>query len=145
MLASIVGEYGIVTDPEIKFSDKGNAWMKLRVVSKDRVRDSNGAWSDGKACFMDMFVAGKQAEHLFDSVSKGDTVIATGKLEQTEWVDSEGAKRTSYRIMVENIGVSVRWGPAKTVNASRTTSGNGNVARMTEEFEAQVIPNTPPF
>ncbi len=125
MLASIVGEYGIVTDPEIKFSDKGNAWMKLRVVSKDRVRDSNGTWSDGKACFMDMFVA--------------------GKLEQTEWVDSEGAKRTSYRIMVENIGVSVRWGPAKTVNASRTTSGNENVARMTEEFEAQVIPITPPF
>ena len=142
MLASVVGEYGIVADPEIKFSDKGNAWMKLRVVSKDRVRDSNGNWSDGKPCFMDMFIAGKQAEHLFDSVGKGDTVIATGKLEQNEWTDTEGVKRTSYRIMVDNIGVSLRWGPAKT---SRSSGETKNVAAAVAAFDAEVVPTEAPF
>jgi len=142
MLASIAGEYGIVNDPEIKFSNKGNAWMKVRVVSKDRVRDANGQWSDGQACFLDLIVTGKQAEHLFDSVGKGDSIIATGKLQQNEWTDSEGAKRISYSIMAENVGVSVRWGFAKT---ARFLGERNTVANVKEQFEAEEISSAPPF
>lgn len=114
MLPIITGEFGVVADPELKFSDKGNAWMRIRAAAKDRVRDANGQWADGPAMFIDVIIMGKSAEHLMESVAKGDSIMVIGKLEQTEWTDNEGNKKTSLRIRAEEIGVSTRWNPAKT-------------------------------
>lgn len=138
MLPTVHGEFGIVADPEIKFSEKGNAWMRVRCVAKDRVRDSNGTWSDGKTLFIDVWVSGKQSEHLADSVGKGDNILVTGKLEQNEWTDKDGVKRTSFRILADNIGPSVRFRPAKTESVRMDP-----VARVSAEFDAQ--PVEPPF
>ena len=122
MLAQVNGEFGVVTDPEMKFSDKGTAWLKLRGKNAARVRDSNGKWSDGKPCFIDIVVIGKQAEHLFDSIGKGDTIIVSGKLELNEWTDADGNKKSNHRITADSVGVSVQWGYAKTQRASEGNS-----------------------
>lgn len=114
MLPNIAGEFGVVADPELKFSDKGNAWMRIRGVAKDRVRDSNGQWADGAPLFLDIILMGKSAENLVESVGKGDTIVVTGRLESAEWTDKEGNTQKSMRIRAEEIGVSVRWHPAKT-------------------------------
>jgi single-strand DNA-binding protein len=113
MLPTISGEFGVVADPEPSFSDKGNAWLRLRLVAKDRVRDSNGAWADGDPMWMNAVVFGKQAEHLTDSVMKGDTVIVVGDLAPNVWTDKDGVERKDVQIKVREIGVSVRWRPAK--------------------------------
>jgi hypothetical protein len=39
MAIQVSGEYGIVFEPEVKFSGKGTAWVKLRGKSTERVRD----------------------------------------------------------------------------------------------------------
>jgi len=114
MLPAVSGEFGVVADPVITFSEKGNAFLKIRGVAKDRVRDANGTWGDGDPCFIDLVAFGKNAENMFDSVRKGDSVMAYGKLEQKEWTDKEGTKHNSYRLNCETLGVSVRWTPAKT-------------------------------
>lgn len=137
MLPVIHGEFGVVADPEVKFSEKGNAWLRLRLIAKDRVRDTNGQWVDGKPLFLDAWIAGKMAENLTDSVSKGDSIIVSGKLEMNEWEDNTGTKRTSYRILVDQVGVSLRWSSTKQVTREQA------VARVTEAFEAQ--PEQPPF
>lgn len=118
MLPQIAGEFGVVAEPELKFSDKGNAWMRIRGVAKDRVRDSNGQWTDGTALFIDIVVGGKSAENLMESVTKGDSIMVVGRLEQNEYTDKEGVKKVSLRIRAEEIGVSVRWNPAKTPRMS---------------------------
>lgn len=114
MLPDITGEFGVVADPEPQFSSTGNAWMRLRVVAKDRVRDSNGQWADGDPLFLNAVVFGKQAEHLTDSIGKGDTIILTGSLSPNTWTDKEGVEHKDVQIKVKEIGVSVRWGAAKT-------------------------------
>ena len=106
-LPVISGEFNLVAEPEIRFSDKGNGWAKLRGVAKDRVRDSNGNWTDGDPCFIDIIV-GAGSEHLVESVCKGDSVIVTGKLKQREF-EYNGEKRVSYSIVADSIGVSVRF------------------------------------
>ena len=123
MLPPIAGEFGIVADPEIRFSDKGSAWVKMRCVAKDRVRDANGAWSDGDPCFIDVIV-NHGAENLFESVVKGDSVLVIGALKQREY-EVDGQKRTSYQIRADSVGVSTRWGTAKT---PKSLEASGSVA-----------------
>ena len=108
MAIQVSGEYGIVFEPEVKFSDKGTAWVKLRGKSTERVRDAQGNWTDGKVLFVDILVFGKLAENVADSVAKGDSVVVLGKLEANERTDDQGNKRTDYRIIADSVGVSLR-------------------------------------
>jgi single-strand DNA-binding protein len=135
MLPPISGEFGVVADPEIKFSEKGNAWVKVRCVAKDRVRDANGAWSDGDPCFIDVIV-NQGAEHLYESVLKGDTIMVIGKLKQREY-EVDGQKKSVYQIVADAVGVSVRWGTAKTQRMMDSTTG---VDAVVEAFEAVEVP-----
>jgi single-strand DNA-binding protein len=138
-LARVFGEFGIVADPEIRFSDGGKAWVKIRGVAKDRVRDSNGAWSDGDPTFIDIIVFN---EHIAESVVKGDTVIVEGKLQQNDW-ERDGVKHSSYRVVADSIGVSTRWQPAKTLNASKAATSTADVQ---ESLGTTVVTETePPF
>ena len=135
MLPPITGEFGIVADPEIRFSEKGSAWVKLRCVAKDRVRDANGTWSDGDPCFIDIIV-NQGAENLFESVVKGDSIVVIGALKQREY-EVDGQKRTSYQIRADAVGVSVRWGTAKTPKSLEST---GNVESVKEALGATEVP-----
>jgi single-strand DNA-binding protein len=110
-------------DPDVKFSEAGKCWVKLRVVAKDRKRDSNGDWTDGDPLFIDILVFGKYAENLAESVGKGDTVMVKGRLSPNNWTDKEGNERKDLRIMADEIAVSVKWGPARTAAATAAPSG----------------------
>lgn len=138
MLPPISGEFGIVADPELRFSDKGNAWVKVRCVAKDRVRDSTGAWSDGDPVFIDVLI-NQGAEHLYESVVKGDTILVIGKLKQREY-EVDGQKRTVYQIAADAVGVSVRWGTAKTQRVLDQSSGIQAVAEALGATEVTDAP-----
>ena len=135
-LATITGEFGIATDPVISIGASGKAYLKVRGISKDRVRDSTGNWSDGNPCFIDIVCFGKEAENLFDSEGKGDSVLVSGKLQQNYWTDKEGKTHTDYRIVADSIGVSVRWTPAKT---PRTLESGGQIASAVASLGATAI------
>jgi len=113
-LPMVSGEFGIIDEPDIRFSDDGRAWIKLRGVAKDRRKNANGEWEDGDVCYMDIVVPGKQAENLAESVTKGDAIIVTGKLTQREWKNNEGKTQKAYSIRAETVGVSTRFTPAPT-------------------------------
>lgn len=134
-LPAINGEFGVI-DLDLKFSQKGNAWLKIRGIAKDRVRDTNGAWSDGDPLFIDI-VINQGAEHLFESVVKGDSVIVSGKLKQREY-EANGQKRTDIQIHADSIGVSTRWAPART---QRSIDANG-VTVAKESLGGEIIEQT---
>lgn len=113
-LPTISGEFGVVQDPDIRFSDNGSAWIKLRGVAKDRRKNQNGEWEDGDPCYMDIVVGGKAAEHLAESITKGDAIVVTGKLSQREWKNDSGQTQKAYSIRADTVGVSTRFTPAPT-------------------------------
>lgn len=138
MLPLLSGEFGVVKDPELSFSTNGNARLKLRISAKDRVRDKNGQWSDGKPWYGDLVVWGKTAENLAESIRKGDSiVVANAKAEQYEWQDSEGNTKTGHNFVADSVGVSVRWGLAKTLRASED---DPSVDLVKESLGAKEIP-----
>jgi len=138
MLPYISGEFGVVADPELRFSDKGTSWLKVRGVAKDRTRDSNGSWTDGEPIFLDIIISGKSGENLFESIAKGDSIMVSGKLKQREY-EKDGQKRTVIEIRADNIGVSVRWGSAKTPKAIENT---GSVSAVADAFGGHIVEET---
>ena len=128
MLPEIIGEFGVVMDPDVRFSDAGKCWMKIRCLAKDRKRDSQGNWGDGDPLFIDVLVFGEYATHLADSVTKGDTILVRGKLTPNKWTDKEGNEREEIRVIADQVGPSVRWGAAKTQNMSSEAMSTSQVA-----------------
>jgi single-strand DNA-binding protein len=125
-LPTVHGEFVLVKDPDIRFSNSGKPWAILRGVAKDRVRDANGNWTDGDPLFIDIIVA-QQSENLYESVCKGDTVTVVGRLKSREF-EHNGEKRTGYTISADQLGVSLRWGPARTAKAIESVKGNPQAA-----------------
>lgn len=134
-LPIITGEFGVI-DLDLKFSQKGSAWLKVRAIAKDRVRDANGTWSDGDPLFIDVII-NQGAEHLYESVVKGDTITVTGKLKQREY-EANGQKRTDIQIHADTVGVSTRWATART---QRSIDANG-VSAAAEALGGEVIEQT---
>ena len=61
-----------------------------------------------------------QAEHLADSLAKGDRVMVTGRLRQRSWETPEGDKRSVTEIEADEVGACLKWATAKVERASRT-------------------------
>ena len=93
--------------------------------------------------FIDVVTFGKPAEHLADSVMKGDTIFVSGKLEQQNWKDASGNDRTGFRIVAEDVSVSVVFGPAK----SKRMMESAGVDYAKSALGGTEIPNddAPPF
>lgn len=121
MLPLLNGEFGVVREPELTFSKNGNARAKVRIGAKEKVRDASGGYSDGTSWYADLVVWGKIAQHLVESVEKGDTiVVVNAKAESYKWKDKEGNEREGTQFVVSDhpasmssVGVSVRWKPTK--------------------------------
>ena len=137
MLPIVTGEFGVVKEPEIKFSEKGTAWAKIRCSAKDRKRDANGQWTDGDPLYINIIInAG--AEHLVESISVGDSITVQGRLKMRVY-EVDGQTRTDYQISTDTVGVSTRWGPVKT----QKTLGDSTpmpLAAVAEAFDARPIP-----
>lgn len=131
-LPHIDGEFGVI-DLDLKFSNKGSAWLKIRGIAKDRVRDANGTWADGDPLFIDIII-NQGAENLFESVVKGDTITVSGRLKQREY-EVDGQKRTSIQIAADNVGVSTRWAAART----QRSVDAGGVSTVQETLGGEVI------
>ena len=128
MLPMIASEFGVVKEPEIMFGSEGKAWAKVRCVAKDRARDAMGKWADGDPLFIDVIV-NVGAEHLVESVTVGDSIIAIGKLSQREY-DKDGVKHSIMQFRAESVGVSVKFGPAKTKRMLESTNTTAAIASL---------------
>jgi single-strand DNA-binding protein len=119
---TIVGN--LVDDPELRFTNTGIAVANLRVAVTQRIQQ-DGEWRDGDTSFLRVNVWRGQAEHLADSLAKGDRVMVTGRLRQRSWETPEGDKRSVTEIEADEVGASLKWATAKV----ERTSQRGNDER----------------
>ena len=59
------------------------------------------------------------AENIAASLAKGNAVVATGRLRCRTWETTEGDKRVTVEMTVDDIGPSLRRAVAKVTKASR--------------------------
>ena len=69
------------------------------------------------------------AENIAASLAKGNAVVATGRLRCRTWETTEGDKRVTVEMTVDDIGPSLRRAVAKVTKATREhAAANGTAA-----------------
>jgi single-strand DNA-binding protein len=111
----------LTRDPELRFTQGGTAVAQFSVVTVRRAKNTAGDWEDQDVSFWDCTAFGTMAENIVESMQKGTNVIVTGMMRQESWTTKEQEKRTSWRVNVDDVGVSVRW---KAIGDSAKTGGS---------------------
>jgi single-strand DNA-binding protein len=139
---TIVGN--LADDPELRFTNNGIAVANMRVAVTQRIQQ-DGEWRDGETSFLRVNVWRGQAEHLADSLSKGDRVMVTGRLRQRSWETPEGDKRSVTEIEAEEIGASLKWATAKVERATERGSSDRPQSRERQAERGGDFNEPPPF
>jgi single-strand DNA-binding protein len=118
----------LVEDPELRFTNTGTAVTNLQVAVTQRIQH-DGEWRDGDTSFLKVNVWRGQAEHLADSLAKGDRVMVTGRLRQRSWDTPDGDKRSVTEIEADEVGASLKWAAAKVERTSQRGNGDRTQGR----------------
>jgi len=121
---TVVGN--LVSDPEVKFFNSGDAYCNITIAVGSRKKDSDGNWVDGDTSYFDCTVIGSHATNLADSLVKGQRVIVTGTQTSRAYEDKEGVKRTAYSIRATAIGPDLRWATAQVTKSVGNKSDGGS-------------------
>src|SRR5512133_4136452 len=139
---TIVGN--LVEDPELRFTNNGIAVTNLRVAVTQRIQQ-DGQRRDGDTAFLKVNVWRGQAEHLAESLTKGDRVMVTGRLRQRTWETPEGEKRSVAEIEADEVGASLRFATAKVERASERTTSDRSQGRERQTERSGDVNDQPPF
>ena len=111
-IITIIGN--LTADPELRFSASGSAFANFTVASTPKTFDkARNQWVDGDTLFMRCSIWREAAEHVAESLTKGDRVIVVGRLVQRSFENREGQRQTVIELQVDEIGPSLRYATAK--------------------------------
>lgn len=117
----------LTNDPELRFTPSGVAVAKFRVASTPRSFDkSKNEWVDGEALFLPCTVWREYAEHVAESLTRGQRVVVVGRLVQRSFDDKEGNKRTIVELQVDEVGPALRYGTATFVKSGGGAGGGSS-------------------
>jgi single-strand DNA-binding protein len=139
---SIVGN--LVDDPELRFTNSGTAVANMRVAVTQRIQQ-DGAWRDGETSFFRVNIWRDQAEHLAESLGKGDRVMVSGRLRTRSWETPEGEKRSVTEIEADEVGASLKFHTAKVDRATSRGSGERAAGRERQAERGSDFNDPAPF
>lgn len=144
MLPLISGEFRVGSDPELRFTPSGTAICTLRAVAGSRKKQGE-EWVDDKSCWLSFITFNKYGENVAESFARGDLVVITGRLQQNDWEDREGNKRTTYEVVVDNIGMSAKWTTVSAVKAERSGQSTSSARPTEDAWTTPSQDDEPPF
>ena len=108
---TIVGKVG--QDPELRMTNSGMA------VCTFGVGTTSGRDDKKKTVWHNVTVFGDMATHAAESFSKGTNVIIVGRYDVDDYETKQGEKKKSYKIIADEIGLSLRWASATSHDNSK--------------------------
>jgi single-strand DNA-binding protein len=107
-------------EPELRFTPSGQPVASFTIANTPRFPErGTSQWKDGETWFVRCSAWGDMAENITTSLSKGAAVIASGRLRCRTWQTSEGDKRVTVEMTVDDIGPSLRRNVAKVTKVTR--------------------------
>jgi single-strand DNA-binding protein len=114
---------GNLTDnPELRTTPKGAIVVSFSIAANENYKDSTGKWTDGPTSFLRCNAWRDLADHIAESLVKGDRVIATGILRQRNYETKDGDKRTVWELAVSEIGAALRYATVKISKVHRDSA-----------------------
>jgi single-strand DNA-binding protein len=112
----------LTDDPELSYTQGGTAVANFRLAVTPRIKQGD-SWKDGETSFFRISAWRDLAEHLADSLAKGDRAIVLGQLKTRSWETPEGERRSVVEVTAEEAGPSLRWATAKPQRAAKPKGG----------------------
>lgn len=127
-IITIVGN--LTRDPELRTLNNGSTVVNFTIASSERRfnRDTN-QWEDGDTLFLNCSAWDSShatlASNIANSLAKGMTVIAQGRLAQRSYQAQDGTQRTVVELRVDHIGPSLRRATAQVTRQQNSNGGFG--------------------
>jgi single-strand DNA-binding protein len=113
----------LTADPELRTTSSGMSVVNFTIAHTARSFNRNTSqWEDGAATFMRCSAWRDLADHIASSLSKGMSVVATGRIAQRSYQAQDGSTRTVIEMTVDDIGASLKRATSVT---TRLQSGKG--------------------
>ena len=112
----------LTRDPELRFTTGGRGVASFGIAVSRRSQ-VNGECQEQTPYFT-IVAWGHLGENAASSLTKGMRVVVSGRLEQREYQNREGEKRTAIEINADEVGPSLRWATAS-IERNPRTDGNG--------------------
>lgn len=96
----LIGNLG--ADPELKFTQSGQAVLRLRLATSESFLNKAGERQQ-RTEWHTVIVWGKRGEALNNILSKGRSICVEGRIQYRQWEDKDNNKRTSTEIVATNI------------------------------------------
>jgi single-strand DNA-binding protein len=112
---TIVGN--LTKDPELRFTPTGQATATFGVAVNRRWQNHQTQDWEEATSFFDVVAWATLAENIADSLHRGDRVVVQGRLDQRNWENNDGDKRSKIEITANEVASSLRWA---TVDISKT-------------------------
>lgn len=113
----------LTKDPELRFTTGGRGVASFGLAVNRRYQ-VNGEWQD-QTSYFNIVAWGQLGENAASSLTKGMRVVVSGRLEQREYQNREGEKRSTVEINADEIGPSLRWATASIERNPRSEGGQG--------------------
>jgi single-strand DNA-binding protein len=137
MSTTITAEGNLTADPEIRITrTTGQSVCSLRLAVSDRRKTIDGEYADTVALFYEVTVWGALAEHVADSVSKGDRLLVHGTSWDEEWTDRDGGRHVKHVLAASSVGASLRYATARLIRAARAQTEQVEPAEIHAEDRA---------
>jgi single-strand DNA-binding protein len=107
----------LTDDPDLRFTPNGHPVANFRLAVTARVKDGD-SWRDGDTSFFRVNVWRQLAEHVAESLAKGDRAVVIGRLKSRSWETPEGDKRSVVEVEADEVAPSLRWATAKPQRAA---------------------------
>ena len=93
----------LVADADHKVTSGGSSLTTARIAVNRWIPGKNGSDGREKTSYFSLALWGGLADHYGSKLTKGARLIVHGSMEQSEWEDSEGKKRSDYEIRVDSL------------------------------------------
>lgn len=114
----------LAADPELRFTSSGKAVANFTVVTSRSVKRDDGIWdNDVDRTYWPCSVWDRLAEHVCESLQKGDAVIVVGDASMRSWEKQDGSKGSRMEINAREVAASMKRWPVVPAR------GNGESAR----------------
>ncbi len=111
----------LTRDPELRFTAGGRGVANFGLAVSRRYQ-VNGEWQE-ETSFFNIVAWGDLGENIAASLTKGSRAIVFGRMEQREYTNRDGEKRTTFEVVADEIGPSLRWATAQIERTERSGGG----------------------
>lgn len=118
-MTTLIGNLG--DNPELRVTSSGVSVARFRMACTPRKRDGE-KFVDGEASWYTVNVWRDLAEHVVDSLKKGDQVVVYGALSVRQY-EKDGQPRTSTEVEAYAVGASLQFATVAINKATRGTGG----------------------